>query len=631
MPTQKFLANSADAFDDIQASPESEDFEYLLLGHHRTGVLSGFVVTESSPTAQTVDVTAGKGLETGEQITGSASLDLAVSSADGSNPRKDLISINSAGTAVVTAGTPAAVPAAPVTPANSIPVAVLTVLANDNDHEDAQISDKRVLLADRYVFNVKDFGATGDGATDDTTAIQAAIDAAEADGGIVFVPPPDSGSFYLVTNLTVNANGVIIQGVGTASKIRSNTDHTLSLGTTTPIGELTIRDLFLENGFATGAALEIAGTVSQSLFANVRFGTQTTSSYCIFASGSSWSLLDSMFLKCIMDADASSLTVPALNFVDTAGAAIFNQNTWLGGRWIGSTGATAPLCFISVQGASYAFGNTFQGINIEIPIAGAIHVEGTQNLALRDLGFYDVGIAIDHMIDLGKHASGLQTINTIIDNVLRIAGTIGANYDIFISNASFSTVINSGAQVATTGKIDFSGFRNMLINPQATTLDGMVTSTVLDGRNNEINIQEMLRKGASGSPEGVFTGVTGSFFQRSDGALGTSLYYKASGTGNTGWRPVGTEAKEESASFTLDLEDGVVNIESTAAARVVTLPDNAAFDGKEYMIHRDGANIVTVNRAGSDTFDTGATSIVLGQDGDVLHIISIGDGVWKLL
>ncbi len=146
MPTQPFLPNEANAFDDIQASPESEDFEYLLFGHQRTGVLSGFVVTESSPTAQTVDVTAGEGLETGQLITGSASLDLAVSSADGSNPRKDLISINPSGVAVVTAGTPAAVPAAPAVPANSIPVAILLVPISDNDHEDAQISDKRVLF-----------------------------------------------------------------------------------------------------------------------------------------------------------------------------------------------------------------------------------------------------------------------------------------------------------------------------------------------------------------------------------------------------------------------------------------------------------------------------------------------------
>lgn len=41
-------------------------------------------------------------------------------------------------------------------------------------------------------FNVRDFGAVGDGATDDTEAIQAAIDAAEAaGGGTVYFPAGD--------------------------------------------------------------------------------------------------------------------------------------------------------------------------------------------------------------------------------------------------------------------------------------------------------------------------------------------------------------------------------------------------------------------------------------------------------
>lgn len=51
-------------------------------------------------------------------------------------------------------------------------------------------------------FNVLDYGAKGDGSTDDTAAIQSAINAAQAIGGIVFFPP---GSYKISSALNVSA------------------------------------------------------------------------------------------------------------------------------------------------------------------------------------------------------------------------------------------------------------------------------------------------------------------------------------------------------------------------------------------------------------------------------------------
>ena len=62
----------------------------------------------------------------------------------------------------------------------------------------------------RESVSVKDFGAVGDGVTDDTAAIQAAINATQtAGGGIIFVP---LGAYKISSTLTITGNGVVLQG-----------------------------------------------------------------------------------------------------------------------------------------------------------------------------------------------------------------------------------------------------------------------------------------------------------------------------------------------------------------------------------------------------------------------------------
>lgn len=70
------------------------------------------------------------------------------------------------------------------------------------------VSTLKSYLANNAVFNVKDFGAVGDGATDDTAAVQAALDAVPARGRVVF---PD-GTYIISGLLTVPTDYVTLTG-----------------------------------------------------------------------------------------------------------------------------------------------------------------------------------------------------------------------------------------------------------------------------------------------------------------------------------------------------------------------------------------------------------------------------------
>lgn len=71
------------------------------------------------------------------------------------------------------------------------------------------------------VYNVLDFGALGDGSTDDTTAIQAAIAAMPSGGGGRLLFPP--GKTYMSDTITLNKTNITIEAWGATIKKRAGT------------------------------------------------------------------------------------------------------------------------------------------------------------------------------------------------------------------------------------------------------------------------------------------------------------------------------------------------------------------------------------------------------------------------
>lgn len=81
---------------------------------------------------------------------------------------------------------------------------------------DPLLGQLRTKDVQNLVLNVKDYGATGNGTTDDTTAINLAI-AAASNGGIVYLP---QGTYIVSSPLTSIAAGVEIRGTGGESALK---------------------------------------------------------------------------------------------------------------------------------------------------------------------------------------------------------------------------------------------------------------------------------------------------------------------------------------------------------------------------------------------------------------------------
>ena len=198
------IPNHADANSPFQAEPDSVDFDILAAGYSGSGVISGCAVTAQGTPNMTVAVASGVVSVAGVRVsvTGANS---TIGTADGTDPRFDMITVNNSGTIATTAGTAAAVPELPNIPSNSVVLALIFVPASDTTIATAQITDKRVFISnggsgvlDNIIWN---FGSDADAAI----VLSSAIIAADAEVTNVIEGTSD--------HLATTANSLIISNV----------------------------------------------------------------------------------------------------------------------------------------------------------------------------------------------------------------------------------------------------------------------------------------------------------------------------------------------------------------------------------------------------------------------------------
>lgn len=89
------------------------------------------------------------------------------------------------------------------------------------------ISDKNQIDLTQRGINVKNFGAKGDGITNDTASIQSAIDSLASTGGEIYFP----FGIYLVTNLVIPSGGIYLVGAGQHISQKGSIIYSRSAGT----------------------------------------------------------------------------------------------------------------------------------------------------------------------------------------------------------------------------------------------------------------------------------------------------------------------------------------------------------------------------------------------------------------
>ncbi len=200
----------------------------------------------------------------------------------------------------------------------------------------------------RESVSVKDFGAVGDGVTDDTTAIQAAIDAFPVDGttkigGCTLFFPRGT---YMVSTLTWKQSISAFGEGHYSSIIKANTNSTTALVLFQDIARVSIRDMQFDgnNKCADTFRLRATGTTGSMLFEHLDLHGATTYTVHVMddGSGAPDDIAHIVFNHCYLRSDPS----PALTAQYKNGAANGFHITFLNGILSSRNNASTYNCEI---------------------------------------------------------------------------------------------------------------------------------------------------------------------------------------------------------------------------------------------------------------------------------------------
>lgn len=396
-------------------------------------------------------------------------------------------------------------------------------------------------LATCGMLNVSEFGATGSGWHDDTTHIQAALDACASEGGTVVAPP----GRFLVSAPIVVPSGVNFWGAGMDASLAGGTVILCSTADSgVAFGE---RGVGNTGGVSGNFGIDGNDVASVGMYVGL----------CIGRTFQNVEVRDSAGIGLLVEEAQNNTFIG----IQTDGAATygFDLNGGCGGNvflrcGVNDYGAAGLHFRQSYATSGLVFecptNNKFYGCISERSRAGATsgvhHAAGMSNM-LNSCNLIH-GIADTTVVSItydGVHASNdLQLVSTaiwgdaeatpLVDGITMDGWTtcsLMGRCDLHNLRYAF---VGDGTNHVDADDFTFGG--NGALAPDLAVFSGSVTKRLpvrLELSDGQGGRSQLLS--GPGTPEGACTAPVGSIYLRNDGGAGTSLYVKQSGTGNTGW------------------------------------------------------------------------------------------------
>lgn len=279
-----------------------------------------------------------------------------------------------------------------------------------------QPSDIGAVGQGELVTNVKDHGATGDGVTDDTAAINDALSA----GRDLFFP---TGT-YLVSGLSVTAAGTRLRGASPdlTTLVSSSSDVLTVSGVDASTARLELADLSLNSNTGGGHCVSVPFGVNQSKFTRVQFNQYNTDKSLVYChrDATNGGLFDNEWDDCYFNMPVNS-TVPGFDVVGAGNPA--SANVWKRSR---SQGCGTYMFHLEAGVGNYCYNNTWDTLNFEQADHGGIQVLSGMNTSINNVGFFDNSTIDTDLINLSRAAGCPQSRGTAIRSVHRSNGSLSA-------------------------------------------------------------------------------------------------------------------------------------------------------------------------------------------------------------